>query len=860
MKSMNMPTCYYKKRGANRLKGLGRAFLSVCILLALSTIASYAQSLVLADDPDAKTQGLQKPSSINDPANGSGVMVSGELWDSFMPPNKGPAYTEAARDILFTFMRIGNFDRAWTTPTHVWPGGWTNGNYWAKGMVLTEWNPDPTFNPQTVAGKTNPSYVGTSGANYAFAGYGNPKGALGLKVAGTGVAARDYARETIWVDAKRHHALYEAGWPTTIGVDVKVKIHQYSLNWNNFNDFILVEVKLTNTGNVDINADGVVERPGNVIHALTLLAHGEFMSSCFLGRAGNRGANRFGAQRAIGYIGDNDPSGAPWDMMIGYPGESAAGLKDMGFNDFPLRFYSDVWSGWSWLGVKDSTGTSDKKTIFGTHPIGVGAQRGWYISGGQGRGLNIGTSDPKSVHTAAMGTWYQDGGKSRDATKFVLAPNPNFFQSGTTGNPESFVPKAAPVRPNGDRKMFSDESAGAFEVATYEAGWTKGFTGPNNFDGDMFSAVGPFRLEVGETITITWAEVGEFRLEGLVNAMAAARWTYANNYAAPDNYPAVPEVRVDNTLTKSIKVRWDNKAEAAGSNFAGYKIYKAAQAKRLDWLAGGMRGLDNYWQNTAPGATPSSLLKPVNPNFSAQAFVGSAVGVPDSWGPYELAAVIPTAQLGTVTDASVTGYNYTWEDKQVDLGFKYWYYVAAYTSGATYDLGATYVPFPGGNQATASTIETSNVNRNGASGLWANTYPFADQNSFYPKTGAGEKTLGAGFIVKSALANPVTLASGGAKIGVKPNPYKKKALFDSAVDAFDHKLTFYNLPPRAKITILDVSGQIVRQIDFTSNEPNNGSVFWDMFSKDGIEVASGLYIYVVEYDGGQHVGYLSILR
>jgi hypothetical protein len=314
---------------------------------------------------------------------------------------------------------------------------------------------------------------------------------------------------------------------------------------------------------------------------------------------------------------------------------------------------------------------------------------------------------------------------------------------------------------------------------------------------------------------------------------------------------------VNNTLTKTTKIRWDNRAET-GPNFGGYKIYKAGLATQFDWLALGHRGLDEYWRNMTPGPTPSNLLKPVNAQFAAQAFVAGKVGVPNSWGPYTLVRVIPANEVAQYADATVSGYNYSWEDVAVDLGFKYWYYIAAYTTGATYDLGPSYVGYT--NTATSSFIETSNVNRNGATGLWQNTYPFADLNTFFPKTGAGQKLMGAGFTVQSALANPSALASGAAKIGVKPNPYKKKALFDSAVDAFDHKLMFYNLPPKAKITILDVSGQIVQQLDFESNEPNIGSRFWDMFSKDGVEVASGLYIYVVEYTGGQHVGYLSILR
>ena len=41
---------------------------------------------------------------------------------------------------------------------------------------------------------------------------------------------------------------------------------------------------------------------------------------------------------------------------------------------------------------------------------------------------------------------------------------------------------------------------------------------------------------------------------------------------------------------------------------------------------------------------------------------------------------------------------------------------------------------------------------------------------------------------------------------------------------------------------------------------SDGTLFWDMFSKDGIEVTSGLYIYVAEYPGGTQTGHFAILR
>ena len=39
-----------------------------------------------------------------------------------------------------------------------------------------------------------------------------------------------------------------------------------------------------------------------------------------------------------------------------------------------------------------------------------------------------------------------------------------------------------------------------------------------------------------------------------------------------------------------------------------------------------------------------------------------------------------------------------------------------------------------------------------------------------------------------------------------------------------------------------------------------GATFWDMFSKDGMECASGLYLYYVEWAGGVAKGKFAILK
>jgi Abnormal spindle-like microcephaly-assoc'd, ASPM-SPD-2-Hydin len=659
-------------------------------------------------------------------ANGSGIMISGELWDSFMPANRGPFYSENTRDMLFTLVRIGNFDRAWSTPTHMWPGGWDRGAFWGKQIIATVWDPDPTFNPLTINGSPNPSYAGDP--NYGFLAYPNPS--RSRTVPGKGDPSRDYVQETGWVDPQtRHHALYQAGWPTTVGIDVNLAVHQFTLHWNNFDDFVIVVVTLTNTGVVDMNGDGSPELTGHDIEGLTLMAHGEYMSSYILSESGGRG-NRFGATRGVGYVGDADPAGAPWAMHVSFPGESAPNLKDMGLFDFTSHWYTETTSAWAWLGARDTAG-NDFLTVFGTHPVGTGSQRGWFLSDGTGKNLAV-ISPPtiaKNFFVASMGTFFNNGGKSFDSTQYDLSANSAFFSPGSVpGDIRTFAPLASPQQPDGDRK-----ASNLFDVNTHEPGWTKGFTSANNFDGDGFQGIGPFKLRVGESITVTWAEAGGYRLRGVEDAIAAARWAYEHGLAVPEPPPA-PDLEVHMPAAVPYRIFWDNRAENS-PHFAGYRIYRASAATPVNWLTGGMRTIGNYWRTPTPGPTPDSLKDPVNPEFSGQSNDGAA----GAWGPYELIAAIPSAAVSSFADATLPGYMYSYDDSTAKLGFDTWYYVAA-VSNESVDLGNDYA---GSHPPASTAIESSNVNRNGASGLWESTYPFARLNSAFPTTAEGRKNIGA---------------------------------------------------------------------------------------------------------------------
>ncbi len=145
------------------------------------------------------------------------------------------------------------------------------------------------------------------------------------------------------------------------------------------------------------------------------------------------------------------------------------------------------------------------------------------------------------------------------------------------------------------------------------------------------------------------------------------------------------------------------------------------------------------------------------------------------------------------------------------------------------------------------------------------TYPWATSNSWFPKVSdaQGRKDMGAPFVLVSPVKAYSDLKTEAAKISVRPNPYKQQAFHDVGTE---HKVFFFNLPQNCKITIFDVSGQLIDELNFVAPDLTNGTIFWDMFSKDGIEVGSGVYIWVAEWRDpvsgtrGQQKGAFAILR
>jgi len=807
---------------------------------------------------------------------GAGVVQAGDLWESFLPENSDAGYygepTNTGVLGRRQFIRLGNNDRQWSTPSSHWPNAYYWQNYWGKWMFMTVHDTSATFNPATLGGVANPSYFAGSKADEgAYSKYA----AVSYKptVVGGSDPTRNYTIDPYFTDSRRQHVVYEAAWPTNVGMDVKFRAHAFAApNWGNLNDFVIMEITLKNTGVLDMDMNGVAEKTNNKIPAFAYYMGAQSYQSITNyrtgGRAGGSAQTPIGRQTA--YIGDPDPNGNPWDFVTVFPSATSAnpgaGKVDLGFNHGPSKEYTDTWYGWTMLDVKKGPMPKDvsksvadlasKTTLFGTHPIGEGTQRGWF-AGAHATKLGINMGSPRDMFTLCIGQWYKDGGRSYQTNRnnMDLSPNPNFFSAGTADNIFSFVPKAqGATMPNGDSKMNGVFDQKSFEDGTgYPAGYGKfsiGSSHTENFDGDLYQAVGPFSLDVGEEVTIVLATVAGYRLEGIQRAVEAARWAFGKNLDIPKT-PALPKVLVKNTLNKSTTLEWDAAAEA-DAQFAGYKIWKSSQYKRKSWLEEGMRIVDRYQEQMTPGPIPSDLKKPVNPKFDAFAAVNATTlqgkYQPDTWGTYDLVKTISKAELAAYKISTTTGYTYKFEDKDVVLGFSYWYYISAYKEGS----------YTGPGNQTTTRIETHSTNRNGASGLWNKTYPFAFANVNFPLStdAAAYQAMGAVQVVNSALAAPNVVDN----VGVRPNPYKRAALHDNRSQVYDHKLLFYNLPSPCKITIVDVAGQIIDEINFSSSNANVGSTFWDMFSKDGIEVASGLYIYVVESGTQKKIGHFAILR
>lgn len=871
--------------------------LSWFLIAALGGPVVYAQK---QNKPSSLLNYNQRPERA-----GSGYMVAGDFWSTVHPVNAEvpnllrSQFAGINHNYIMMLGSTGN----WREPIGSWPAGYPYTNTFRNSPLFffsafdkEGWAGYGPGNPlrDLDQGTDDTGAGGTS--RFMFPTYGP-------NVLGAGDPARDYRRPARYTDETRTHLIYEAGWPTTAGVDYKIRAHQYSSNEQNLNDFVAVEITMTNTGIVDSDADGVADETDNVVDGIAATVTGDIAPSIFISTAGDRGCNCIAAGRSFGYVAAPDETGAPYNMFVWWanvapqtgqtvppPGERGFGID----NTNQRLGYSDIWNTWTFLGVRQgaiddnnisaiTANSPDKSTTFGTHSIGEGSQRGWYNSNQWQGGLANRRASDISFRNATA-TWYEDYGKLSNGGDVLpdLAPNSAFFSGGTPDDISTFVVGNPDARPDGDFKYGHQDvgSVLAIEQPIWEPAWNpgaasgdfysqgQGFSKQYNFGESPQQNAGPYTLAVGESMTMVFVHAAGFRLEGAKDAVDAARWAWDKGWdiSADMPTPPAPDINVVSTENGTALIRW---TDVAGIDAVdGYKIWRASQFQRTDYLDAGMRVMDKYHHLHEPGGDPfaESFLDPVNPNFDVgdpdEYFSTDIQGSyqPAEWGTYELVAKIPTGDLSQYMDQA-DGYDFAYEDNSstVITGFTYWYYVSAYKEGSfTGPQGAV----PVGH------IESSSFNRNGRNSaeapngtigletLWGGTYPFAFRNADYPSAGTQRlKNLGIPFTVTPPAAPVDQVAE---LITVTPNPYKITGLNDIRNDASSHNIDFLNLPTDYTLTIIDVAGQVVFQEVVAGAV--DGKYTWDLFSKDGVEVSSGLYLYHVQHSGGEATGHFAIIR
>jgi hypothetical protein len=101
-------------------------------------------------------------------------------------------------------------------------------------------------------------------------------------------------------------------------------------------------------------------------------------------------------------------------------------------------------------------------------------------------------------------------------------------------------------------------------------------------------------------------------------------------------------------------------------------------------------------------------------------------------------------------------------------------------------------------------------------------------------------------------------------IRVVPNPYVVSNSWEPANPYANgrgpRELHFINLPESCTIRIFSIRGQLVQTLEHNSGLAN-GTVIWDMLTKDNLDIAYGIYIYHIDAgDLGSKVGKFAVIK
>jgi hypothetical protein len=286
---------------------------------------------------------------------------------------------------------------------------------------------------------------------------------------------------------------------------------------------------------------------------------------------------------------------------------------------------------------------------------------------------------------------------------------------------------------------------------------------------------------------------------------------------------------------RKVTLKWNNFAEmirdAQRGNlkeFIGYRVYKAAGWDRplgTNAPARNLWSLIGEWRLNPTGTSAKPLSDLIDPSIPAV----RAESVTVSWDPVAKAPSNSTFHTEIDTMYAVGRYSFT--DTHVLNGFAYFYSIVPVSI------------VPGNREGTISDV------------VLIGNPSATNAQVVYPRSDAQNNQT---------------------NVYVVPNPYKGGAQWDLVPreeDPSGTKVTFHNLPrTKGTIHVFTLSGDLVKDIPFDGTAPpdlqygkdpltaGSGQASWNLISRNGQKIVSGIYLFSVDTDLGREVGKFVIIR
>jgi len=117
------------------------------------------------------------------------------------------------------------------------------------------------------------------------------------------------------------------------------------------------------------------------------------------------------------------------------------------------------------------------------------------------------------------------------------------------------------------------------------------------------------------------------------------------------------------------------------------------------------------------------------------------------------------------------------------------------------------------------------------------------------------------FSIKAPIVHRTISQSLLEKIKVVPNPYVVSSLYEPEFGELRREplrqIQFINLPTECKIYIFTIDGDLIKTIYHNSN---SGTATWDLRTEGGREIATGIYVYVVEAYGEKYLNRFAVIK